>query len=82
MSTTMTVRVSGELSEFVAENVGKEGLYESTSEYIRALIRQDKERSERHAFERLQAELALAFAAPDEDFQPLSAEDIFARNPA
>lgn len=80
MTTTMTVRVSGELSSFVAQNIGEEGLYESTSEYIRALIRQDKERSEQQAFERLKSELKLAFSAPDEDFQTLTAEDIFARN--
>lgn len=79
-STTMTVSVSGELSDFVAQNVGQEGLYESTSEYIRALIRQDKQRSERLAFEHLKAELKLAFSATDEDFIPLSAEDIFAHN--
>lgn len=80
MTTTMTVRVSGELSSFVAQNVGEEGLYESTSEYIRALIRQDKERAEQQAFERLKSELKLAFSAPDEDFETLTAEDVFKRN--
>lgn len=80
MTTTMTVRVSGELSDFVAQNVGEQGLYENTSEYIRALIRQDKERTERQAFNRLQAELQLAFAAPDHEFETLTAEDIIKRN--
>ena len=48
-TTTMTVRISGALSEFVAANVGSTGNYESVSEYIRDLIRRDKNRSEREA---------------------------------
>lgn len=81
-STTMTVRVSGALSDFVAENVGEDGNYENISEYVRDLIRRDKERSEQAAFERLQAELARGFAAPDSSYEPLTAADIIARNKA
>lgn len=80
MTTTMTVRVSGELSKYVAEQIGSAGVYESTSEYIRTLIRQDKENTEQQAFKRLQAELQLAFSATDDDFIELSAEEFFARN--
>ena len=40
-TTTMTVRVSGALSEFVATNVGEDGAYENVSEYIRDLIRRE-----------------------------------------
>jgi len=43
------------LSEFVATNVGEGGAYENVSEYIRDLIRRDKERTERTAFDRLKA---------------------------
>ena len=71
-TTTLTVRVSGALSEFVAQNVGEDGLYENISEYIRDLIRKDHERADDEAFERLKAELTLAFAAPDEDYIPLA----------
>ena len=78
--TTMTVRVSGALSEFVASNVGERGAYENISEYVRDLIRRDKERSEREAFDRLKAELVSAFAAPDESYHPLSAAEVIARN--
>lgn len=39
-----------------------------------------KERSEREAFDRLKAEFARAFAAPDESFHPLSATDVIVRN--
>lgn len=78
-TTTLTVRVSGALSEFVAQNVGDDGLYENISEYIRDLIRRDFERAEQEAFQALKAELTLAFAAPDEDFIPLDAAKIIAR---
>jgi len=80
--TTMTVRLNNALYDFVATNVGKDGDYDNVSEYIRALIRQDKERMEQQTFERLKAELTLAFAAPDSSYQPLSASDIIARNQA
>lgn len=70
-TTTMTVRLSGALSDFVAANVGEDGAYENISEYVRALIRRDKERVEHEAFERLKMELTLAFAAPDDSFHPL-----------
>ena len=81
-TTTMTVRLSGALSDFVAANVGEYGAYENISEYVRDLIRRDKERTEHEAFERLKAELTLAFAAPDDSFHPLSASQVIARNKA
>jgi antitoxin ParD1/3/4 len=81
-TTTMTVRVSGALSEFVAANVGEGGAYENVSEYIRDLIRRDKERAEREAFERLKAELNRAFAAPEESYKSLTAAEVIARNQA
>jgi putative addiction module CopG family antidote len=81
-TTTMTVRISGTLSDFVAANVGEDGAYENVSEYIRDLIRRDRERAEREAFERLRAELAHAFAAPDSAYRPLTASEVIARNRA
>ena len=78
--TTMTVRLSGELSDFVANNVDENGSYENISEYVRSLIRNDKSRFEKEAFERLKAELTLAFSAPDSSYSELSAQDIFNRN--
>jgi antitoxin ParD1/3/4 len=73
-TTTMTVRISGALSEFVASNVGENGAYENISEYVRDLIRRDKERAER------EAELTRAFAAPEDNFHPLTAAEVIARN--
>jgi len=81
-TTTMTVRVSGTLSEFVATNVGEGGAYENVSEYIRDLIRRDKERAEREAFDRLKAELNHAFAASEESYKPLTAAEVISRNRA
>ena len=78
--TTMTVRISGTLSEFVASNVGENGAYENISEYVRDLIRRDKERAERDAFDRLKAELSRAFAAPEASYKPLTAAEVIARN--
>ena len=79
-TTTMTVRLSGALSDFVAANVGENGSYENVSEYIRDLIRRDKERMEKEAFDRLKAELRRAFAAPEASYRPLTAAEVIARN--
>jgi Arc/MetJ-type ribon-helix-helix transcriptional regulator len=79
-TTTLTVRVSGVLSDFVAQNVGDDGAYENVSEYIRDLIRKDKVRADDAAFRRLKAELTHAFAAPEASYKPLSAADVIARN--
>lgn len=81
-TTTMTVRLGGVLSDFVAANVGEDGAYENVSEYVRDLIRRDKERVEVEAFERLRAELAHAFSAPDSAYEPLTAAEVIARNRA
>ena len=79
-TTTMTVRLSGTLSDFVAENVGETGSYENVSEYIRDLIRRDKERAEKERFDRLKAELVHAFAVPESSYEPLTAAEVIARN--
>ena len=79
-TTAMMVRISGALSAFVALNVGKHGSYENISEYVRDLIRRDKEQAEAEAFNRLKAELTRAFAAPEDHYRPLTAADVIARN--
>jgi Arc/MetJ-type ribon-helix-helix transcriptional regulator len=65
---------------FRRSNVGEDGACENVSEYIRDLIRRDRERAQREAFERLRAELAHAFAAPDSAYRPLTAAEVIARN--
>lgn len=79
-TTTLTVRLGGALSDFVATNVSEAGSYENVSEYIRDLIRRDKERAEREAFDRLKAELTHAFAAPESDYHSVTAAEVIARN--
>ena len=79
-STTLNVRLRGALSDFVAANIGERGIYDNASEYVRDLIRRDKERADGEQFERLKAELSLAFAAPESDFAPLDADTVIARN--
>lgn len=79
-STTLNVRVSGPLGEFVASKVGEQGAYENVSEYVSDLIRRDKAHAETELFERLKAELVVAFAAPATAYEDLDAETIIARN--
>ncbi len=81
-TTTMTIRLGSTLSDFVSANVSETGSYENVSEYIRDLIRRDKERAELEAFDRLKAELKRAFAAPDDSYHALSASDVIRRNRA
>ncbi len=78
-SMTLNVRIGGALGDFVAANVGDDGAYENVSEYVRDLIRRDKERAEREMFDRLKAELTRAFAAPDSAYQILDAETVIRR---
>ena len=79
-TTTLTVRLGEQLSEFVAEKVGDTGDFENVSEYVRDLIRRDKQRAEREAFDRLKAELTQAFLAPETSYAPLTAEMVITRN--
>jgi antitoxin ParD1/3/4 len=77
---SLNVRVTGPLCDFVSKNISDDGQYDNVSEYIRDLIRQDQRRAEQRNFETVKAELQLAFSAPEEDYIPLSADDIFKRN--
>jgi putative addiction module CopG family antidote len=79
-SMTLNVRVSGALGDFVAENIGEYGTYENVSEYVRDLIRRDKEQADAVRLEALRAELAVAFAEPDSAYEPLTADAVIARN--
>jgi antitoxin ParD1/3/4 len=80
MSETMNlnVRISGSLREYVTETVTA-GDFENVSEYVRTLIRRDKERAEQEAFEALKLRLQDAFATPDDEYEQVSADDIRAR---
>ena len=76
----LNVRLPGALGDFVAANVGEDGAYDNVSEYVRDLIRRDKARAEAAAFERLKAELDMAFAQPDDSYRAVDVEAVIARN--
>lgn len=77
-TTILNVHISGGLRDHVARETTT-GAYENVSEYVRDLIRKDKARAEAEALEAIRAELQLAFAAPEADYAPLSAQDVFDR---
>ncbi len=77
----ITCRVSGDLEKHVEEQVSNEGLYESTSEYLRDLIRRDI--TERHAgWSWLRAHLEPGLRAKDSEFIHLTADELIERNKA
>lgn len=71
----LNVRISGSLRDFV-NNAISDGDYENVSEYVRDLIRRDKERAEREAFDAMRLRLQDAFSTPDSEYEYLSADDI------
>lgn len=79
-TTTLTVRLGETLSDYITSKIGKNGSYDNVSEYIRDLIRKDIENEDQKTFEKLKAELQLAFAGSDDQYVALSAQDIIERN--
>ena len=73
-------RLTGPLSESVSAKLGDEGAYENLSDYVRDLVRRDRDRADREAFDRPKAELSRAFAAADSDYEQLDADRVIARN--
>lgn len=71
----LNVRISGSLRDFVADAIS-EGDFENVSEYVRALIRRDKEQAEARAFGEMKLRLQEAFAIADSEYELLSAHDI------
>ncbi len=61
---------------------GETGSYENVSEYIRDLIRKNKECVEAEAFARLKARMYHAFAAPEDTYKPLTIAEVITRNRA
>ena len=78
--TTLNVRIGGGLSEFVSGVIGERGDYDNASEYVRDLIRRDKARSERSAFDAKKAALEQAFNLPDAAYREVSFTDVISRN--
>lgn len=72
---SINVRVSGTLRDHI-ETTTRQGAYENVSEYVRDLIRRDKEAFEEAAFQSLRLRLQAAYTAPDADYEKWSADDI------
>lgn len=74
----LNVRISGSLKDYVTREISS-GAFETSSEFVRDLIRRDKEQADEKKFQHLKAELQKAFSAPDSDYQDASADDIRTR---
>lgn len=82
MAKGVNVRLSGPLKKYVQEQISPTGLYESASEYVRTLIRQDYEKSEEQKWDRLVGELTPGLEADVSEFNEVTAQDVIARNKA
>ena len=82
MAEGVNVRLSGPLKKYVQEQVSPIGLYESASEYVRTLIRQDYEKSQEKKWDRLISELTPGLEADVSEFKEVSAQDVINRNKA
>ena len=76
MAEGINVRLSGKLRAFVELQTGDNGLFESVSEYVRSLIRQDFERAQGKKWTALYDELEDGINAPEEDFESVDLNEI------
>ena len=79
MAEGLNVRISGKLRDFINRKIGEEGLYESSSEYIRNLICQDYERDEEKKWNRLYQQLSPGIGADESEFVDFNPEKIIAK---
>ena len=56
------------------------GNYDDAAEYVRDLIRHDRDRADAERFEQVKAHLQEVFAAPEEDFVTVTLDDVLKRN--
>jgi len=76
MAEGVNVRITGKLRRFIEEHVSSSGLYESASEYIRDLIRQDYQQQEKRKWSWLMDQLRPGMEADESEFVPLDPEEI------
>lgn len=76
MAEGVNVRITGKLKRFIEEQVSSNGLYESTSEYVRDLIRRDYQRQEERKWNWLMDQLRPGMEADESEFVPLDPEEI------
>ena len=70
-----SVRLSGDPKSFVQEAIDG-GTHESAQDCVQAPVRRER----RAAEDRAMQDLKNAFAAPDEDFKPLTAAEVIGRD--
>lgn len=72
MADAINIRLPQALQDFVRSQTDGTGVYESTSEYVRDLIRRDFERVEAENWQRLEALLAPGLVAEEDSFKTVS----------
>jgi Arc/MetJ-type ribon-helix-helix transcriptional regulator len=78
-SENVNVRVTGDLRNHLQQQIGRFGLYENASEYIRDLIRRDL-KDRKAAWEWLRQELEPGLRADESQFIKVTAADVIKRN--
>lgn len=76
MAEGVNVRITGKLKAYVEAQTGENGLYESVSEYVLALICQDYERQEAAKWSALGEELLPGMHAGKEEFSEFLPDEI------
>lgn len=76
MAEGVNVRITGKLRRFIEEQASLNGLYESTSEYVRDLIRRDYQRQEERKWSWLMDQLRPGMEADESEFVTLDPEEI------
>jgi antitoxin ParD1/3/4 len=76
MAEGVNVRFQGELQNFIQSRVGKDGLHNSASEYIRDLVRRDYEREEAKKWAWLRNELKSGLESDESEFIKFDVEEI------
>lgn len=78
MAEGVNVRFTGELQRFIQERTTGSGLYASTSEYIRDLVRHDYEQEEKRKWAWLHNELKAGTEASRAEFITIDADSLIA----
>jgi Arc/MetJ-type ribon-helix-helix transcriptional regulator len=72
----LNVRVGGALKDHVVARISDTGDYDNASEYVRDLIRRDKERADYTKFEAKHAALQKTLELPNSDYNQITVAEI------
>ena len=76
MAEGINVRVTGKLRKFIMEQTNSTGLYESASEYVRDLIRQDYYRQENRRWRWFMDQVRPGIESDESEFVAFDAEEM------